>query len=68
MNFIQKTMDEMDCIPESKEYYIAMDNGSIHTFNEMDTMVTEREREEIQVHLSPSLLAELHNPLSNFGR
>lgn len=47
MNFIQKTMSEMDCIPESKGYYIAMDNAPIHTFNEMDTMVTERERERI---------------------
>ncbi|KAI9259986.1 hypothetical protein EDC94DRAFT_490838, partial [Helicostylum pulchrum] len=35
MNFIQKTMDEMDCIPEMKGYYIVMDNAPIHTFNEI---------------------------------
>jgi hypothetical protein len=28
-NFIQKTMDEMDCIPEMKRYYIVMDNAPI---------------------------------------
>ncbi|OAD73823.1 hypothetical protein PHYBLDRAFT_64777 [Phycomyces blakesleeanus NRRL 1555(-)] len=42
MNFIQKTMNEMDCIPEMKGYYIVMDNAPIHTSNEIDTIVTER--------------------------
>lgn len=57
MNFIQKTIGEMDCIPKAKGYYIAIDDAPIHTFNEMNTMVTEREREGIQVHLSHALLA-----------
>ncbi|CEG80005.1 hypothetical protein RMATCC62417_14402 [Rhizopus microsporus] len=42
MNFIQKTMDEMNCIPEMKGYYIVMDIATIHSSNEIDAMVTER--------------------------
>lgn len=42
MKFIQKTMDEMDSIPEMKGYYIVMDNAPIHTADVIDNMITER--------------------------
>ncbi|KAI7904673.1 uncharacterized protein BX663DRAFT_324779 [Cokeromyces recurvatus] len=66
MNFIQKTMDEMDCILEMKGYYIVMDNAPIHTSNEIDTMVTEREREDISAFISLLIPLSLIL-LSNFG-
>lgn len=62
MNFIQKTMDEMDCIPEMKGYYIVMDNAPIHTSNEIDTMVTERGYKCIYL---PPYSPEL-NPIEQF--
>ncbi|KAG1206990.1 hypothetical protein G6F35_011095 [Rhizopus arrhizus] len=42
IHFIQKTMDEMDCIPEMKGYYIVMDNAPIHTADTIEAMITER--------------------------
>ncbi|KAG1150146.1 hypothetical protein G6F37_011268 [Rhizopus arrhizus] len=62
MNFIQKTMDEMDCIPEMKGYYIVMDNAPIHIPNEIDTMVTERGYKCIYL---PPYSPEL-NPIEQF--
>ena len=56
----------MDCIPEMKGSYIIMDNAPIHTSNEIDTMVTEREREDTSAFISLLIPLSLIL-LSNFG-
>ncbi|CEI90513.1 hypothetical protein RMCBS344292_04837 [Rhizopus microsporus] len=55
-------MDEIDCIPEMKGYYIVMDNAPIHTSNEIDTMMTERGHKCIYL---PPYSPEL-NPIEQF--
>lgn len=62
MNFIQKTIDKMDCIPEMKGYYIVMYIAPINTSNEIDTMVIERVYKCIYL---PPYSPEL-NPIEQF--
>lgn len=35
-------MDEIDCLLEMKGHYIAVDNASIHTAEEIDELITRR--------------------------
>jgi hypothetical protein len=39
--FLEKTMDEIDCLPEMKGHYIVMDNAFIHTAKEIDELIRE---------------------------
>lgn len=36
VEFLDKTMDEMDCFPELKSHYIVINNAHIHTAKEID--------------------------------
>ncbi|KAG1164866.1 hypothetical protein G6F46_012141 [Rhizopus delemar] len=49
--FLEKTMDEVDCLPERKGYYIDMDNGPIHTDREIDELITRRGYKHIYLRL-----------------
>ncbi|CEP11724.1 hypothetical protein [Parasitella parasitica] len=40
--FLEKTMDEIDCLPEMEGYYIAVDNVFIHAVKEIDELITRR--------------------------
>jgi hypothetical protein len=60
--FIPKTMDEMDCVPETKGYYIVMDNAHIHTADTIDAMIIERGYKCVYI---PSYSPEL-NPIEQF--
>jgi hypothetical protein len=40
--FLEKTMNEIDCLPEMKDHYIVVDNASIHTAKEIDELITRR--------------------------
>ncbi|GAA5811430.1 hypothetical protein MFLAVUS_004867 [Mucor flavus] len=42
MKFLEKNMDELDCFPELKGYYIVMDNAPIHTADQVDEMIVAR--------------------------
>ncbi|KAG1056191.1 hypothetical protein G6F43_001897 [Rhizopus delemar] len=62
MKFLEKTMDEMDCFPELKDYYIIMDNAPIHTAGQIDEMIVARGYKSIYLTpYSPEL-----NPIEQF--
>lgn len=62
LNFVCKTLDEMDLYEEMKGYYLIMDNAPIHTAQQINDIITERGYK--CVHL-PAYSPEL-NPIENF--
>lgn len=60
--FLEKTMDEIDCLPEMKGHYIVVDNASIHTAKEIDELITRRGCKPIYL---PPYSPEL-NPIKQF--
>jgi hypothetical protein len=60
--FLEKTMDEMDCLLETKGHYIFMDNAPIHTAKEIDELITRRGYKLI--YLPPYSLE--FNPIEKF--
>jgi hypothetical protein len=62
MKFLEKTVDELDCFPEIKDYYIVMDNAPIHTTNQIDEMIVARGYRGIYL---PPYSPEL-NPIEQF--
>ncbi|EIE79863.1 hypothetical protein RO3G_04568 [Rhizopus delemar RA 99-880] len=62
LRFLEKTMDEMDCFPELKGYYIVMDNAPIHTSDQIDKMIVARGYKSIYL---PPYSPEL-NPIEQF--
>ncbi|CEP07115.1 hypothetical protein, partial, partial [Parasitella parasitica] len=62
LKFLEKTMDEMDCFPELKGYYIVMDNAPIHTAGQIDEMMVARGYRSIYL---PPYSPEL-NPIEQF--
>ncbi|KAG1218173.1 hypothetical protein G6F35_008537 [Rhizopus arrhizus] len=62
LKFLEKTMDEMDCFPELKGYYIVMDNAPIHTAGQIDEMIVTRGYRSIYILPYSSEL----NPIEQF--
>ncbi|KAG1350098.1 hypothetical protein G6F62_003375 [Rhizopus arrhizus] len=62
LQFIHKTLNEMDLFEEMKGYYLIMDNAPIHTANEISEMITERGYRCVYL---PPYSPEL-NPIENF--
>lgn len=42
LNFIRKTLDEMDKNPLMNGFFIVMDNAPIHTHNDIDRLIISR--------------------------
>lgn len=55
-------MDEIDCFPEHKGYYIVVDNAPIHTAAQIDEMIVARGYRSIYL---PPYSPEL-NPIEQF--
>jgi hypothetical protein len=63
LQFIHKTLNEMDLLEEMKGFYLIMDNAPIHTADEISEMITERGyRCAYLTPYSPEL-----NSIKNFG-
>ncbi|KAG0906821.1 hypothetical protein G6F57_010311 [Rhizopus arrhizus] len=62
LNFIRKTLDEMDKNPLMNGFYIVMDNVPIHTHNDIDELITSRGYRSIYL---PPHSPEL-NPIEQF--
>ncbi|KAG1154276.1 hypothetical protein G6F37_009600 [Rhizopus arrhizus] len=62
LNFIRKTLNEMDKTPLMNGFYIVMDNALIHTHNDIDKLITLRGYRSIYL---PSYSPEL-NPIEQF--
>ena len=52
-------MNEMDCFPELKGYYVIIDNASIHTADQIDEIIVARGYKSIYL---PPYSSEL-NPI-----
>ncbi len=62
LNFIRKTLNEMDKTPLMNGFYIVMDNVPIHTHNDIDELITSRGYRSIYL---PPHSPEL-NPIEQF--
>ncbi|KAG1328514.1 hypothetical protein G6F62_008114 [Rhizopus arrhizus] len=62
LQFIHKTLNEMDLFEEMKGFYLIMDNAPIHTADEISEMITER---GYRCAYLPPYSPEL-NPIENF--
>jgi transposase len=62
LNFIRKTLDEMDKNPLMNGFYIVMDNAPIHTHSGIDELITSRNYRSIYL---PPYSPEL-NPIEQF--
>ncbi|CEG73278.1 hypothetical protein RMATCC62417_08689 [Rhizopus microsporus] len=62
LNFIRKTLDEMDKNPLMKGFFIVMDNVPIHTHKDIDELITSRGYRSIYL---PPYSPEL-NPIEQF--
>ncbi|KAG1453252.1 hypothetical protein G6F56_007620 [Rhizopus delemar] len=62
LNFIWRTLGEMDKNPFMARFYIVMDNAPIHTHNDVDELITSRSYKSI---CPPPYSPEL-NPIEQF--
>ena len=65
--FFEKTIDELDCFPELKGYYLVMDNAPIHTADQVDQTIVARGYRSIHVSVFTQDIKSFSKQLGTIG-